>query len=588
VPFSIKTKQVAGVTAVVAVAVILITGWYLSSLVRVRLEEIQARAELLANIIYQRYFVLVSSGADPREGLNGDPGLASILDSAAYSDVLVYAAIVDKDGTVIARSQSYPDPPPATTDFATLLQHGPIAQTRVINTPGGRLFEWRKQLFLDKAEFGTIRIGVSTSLIATEFSKQLKTPLYTAIGAILIAILVSTLLAQVVLRPIHVIRSGLARLGRGELDVNVDLPKEGELAGLQDSFKAVTARLAADQSQLAGQRATLESIVEHLEDAVALFSGDGVLLFANPAMQATLTDAAGSPRGLLPADHPYRVILDETLNKHTAQGPRAVKVPELGERLLLTHVVTDQSFKLTGVLLVSRNLAYLSHVESTLSYSRKLAALSRLSSGIAHEVKNPLNATMIHLELLKMQLADVPAAAEHLKVIAAQVRRLDEVVQGFLKFIRPEDLKLQPTPLAPLLEDLMPIVRAEADASNIDVRVECPPDLPPVSADPALLSQALLNLALNACQAMPNGGKLRIAAAPRAGQRIEILFEDTGVGIPPESLGRIFDLYFTTKEHGSGIGLSMVYRTVQLHDGEIDVESVPGRGTTFFVRLRQA
>ena len=97
-PFSIKTKQVAGVTAVVAVAVIVISGWYLSSLVRVRLEEIQSRAELLANIIYQRYFTMVAAGEDPRQGLSADPGLASILESTVYSEALVYAAIVDKDG----------------------------------------------------------------------------------------------------------------------------------------------------------------------------------------------------------------------------------------------------------------------------------------------------------------------------------------------------------------------------------------------------------------------------------------------------------------------------------------------------------
>jgi signal transduction histidine kinase len=112
--------------------------------------------------------------------------------------------------------------------------------------------------------------------------------------------------------------------------------------------------------------------------------------------------------------------------------------------------------------------------------------------------------------------------------------------------------------------------------------------LPSVSADSAMLQQAFLNLALNAFQAMPAGGRLRIAAAARPGRRVEVMFEDNGVGIPPEHLEKIFDLYFTTKEHGTGIGLSMVYRTVQLHDGEIEVQSVVGNGTTFRVLLRQA
>jgi signal transduction histidine kinase len=240
------------------------------------------------------------------------------------------------------------------------------------------------------------------------------------------------------------------------------------------------------------------------------------------------------------------------------------------------------------VLLVSRNLANLSRMQSTLAYSRKLVALGRLTAGIAHEVKNPLNATLIHLELLKMQLADHPTALEHVAVIGTQMRRLDEVVQGFLKFTRPEDLQLQPVALEPLIAEMMPIVSAEAGKFHVEVRTEIAPDLPPVNADPGLLQQALLNLAINACQAMPEGGRLRLAAEVAPRHQIAITVEDTGLGIPPDDLARIFDLYFTTKEHGSGIGLSLVYRTIQLHDGEIEVQSTPGRGTTFRVLLREA
>jgi len=241
-----------------------------------------------------------------------------------------------------------------------------------------------------------------------------------------------------------------------------------------------------------------------------------------------------------------------------------------------------------GVLLVSRNLAYISQVESTLSYSRKLSALNRLTAGIAHEIKNPLNATMIHLELLKMQVADRPDAMASAGVIADQVRRLDEVVQGFLKFSRPEDLHLEAVDLADIMEGLRPVLEAEAGTHGIEVRIDVSDALPAVEGDRNLLDQAFLNLGLNACQAMPDGGRLTITARPAAGHTVAISVEDTGVGIEAEHLSRIFDLYFTTKPHGSGIGLSLVFRTIQLHNGEIEVQSLPGRGTTFRVLLRQA
>jgi signal transduction histidine kinase len=298
---------------------------------------------------------------------------------------------------------------------------------------------------------------------------------------------------------------------------------------------------------------------------------------------------------------------------------------------VLTHAINDPKGDLVGVMLIARNVEYLSEVQSTVRYSRKLAALGRLSAGVAHEVKNPLNAMMIHLELLRQQVnprprparpllhvaAQVPAvsgralagrgeaveplaavvaeappmdreeAIQHVDVIAHEIRRLDEVVQGFLKFARPEDLKLQPLALRSLLDEIVPIVRPEAERARVQLLVDCD-GAPDVNGDPAMLRQAFLNLALNACQAMPNGGALRIRCESARGRRVSVVFSDTGIGIPPANLQRIFDLYFTTKEKGSGIGLSMVYRTVQMHDGEIEVQSTPGAGTTFRLLLPQA
>jgi signal transduction histidine kinase len=178
-------------------------------------------------------------------------------------------------------------------------------------------------------------------------------------------------------------------------------------------------------------------------------------------------------------------------------------------------------------------------------------------------------------------------ALQHVDVIATEIRRLDEVVQGFLKFARPEDLKLQPVGLAALVDEILPIVRPEAERAGVEILVDCG-DVPDVNGDPAMLRQAFLNLAQNACQAMPEGGTLRIHCESARGGRVCVMFTDSGVGIKPEHLQKIFDLYFTTKEKGSGIGLSMVFRTVQMHDGEIEVESTPGAGTTFRLLLPRA
>jgi signal transduction histidine kinase len=162
------------------------------------------------------------------------------------------------------------------------------------------------------------------------------------------------------------------------------------------------------------------------------------------------------------------------------------------------------------------------------------------------------------------------------------------VLQGFLKFARPEDLKLQPVSLAALFEEILPVIEPEARTNGVRLATECSMGVPQVNGDAAMLRQVFMNLAINAIQAMPQGGTLRLTCAASGGNRVEVRVEDTGVGIPPEHLGKIFDLYFTTKDHGSGIGLSMVYRIIQLHDGDVEVQSTPGRGTTFRVLLPRA
>ena len=146
----------------------------------------------------------------------------------------------------------------------------------------------------------------------------------------------------------------------------------------------------------------------------------------------------------------------------------------------------------------------------------------------------------------------------------------------------------QPVRVMAMFEEILPILETEATKNGVKVTTDVGVSTPSVNGDASMLRQAFLNLAINACQAMPQGGSLRLVAGPASRQRVEIRIEDTGVGIKPEHLSRIFDLYFTTKERGTGIGLSMVYRIIQMHDGEVEVQSTPGRGTTFRVLLPRA
>jgi signal transduction histidine kinase len=508
----IKGKQIAGVTAIVALTVVALSAINVARLARVVLHESEARGQLLANAILHRAREVVLPGVEPYQALRSDPGLRAILESSIYGENVTSAAIADTAGRIIASS----DPTQEGTqlveraNLAALVaeERSALDQLRVIYSRDGQTLEMRQPMTLGDAAFGSIRIGVSTLLMRQELNNSVQPALITAAIALVVGVFVAGLLAQVLLRPIHVIKSGLTRLGQGEFGVTLDLPQNDEFGDLGAYFNDISQQLLADRD--------------------------------------------GDPKARL---------------------------------------------------------------EAMLAYSRKLVALNRLTAGIAHEVKNPLNAMIIHLELLRTKIqkgmvspAPQPVAAgsalglaeaapeaggakagalQHVEIIESEIRRLDEVVQGFLKFTRPEDLRLQPVSMAGLFDEIFPVLEPEAAANGVKIVPACGAGVPPVNGDRAMLRQVFMNLAINAVQAMPNGGTLRLSCSP-AGSRVEVRVEDTGVGIPPEHLGKIFDLYFTTKDHGTGIGLSMVYRIIQLHDGDVEVQSTPGRGTTFRVLLPRA
>jgi signal transduction histidine kinase len=628
-PLSLKARQVAGVTLIVGLSMLALSAVQLAWIAEFSLSESAARGEMLARTIFQHAGVAARLD-DPHETLRNDPGIRSILEAGlAYSPDVTYAVITDTDHVAIAHSTPVLEREvmPPQESLTELLAAGPIAQLRAIYSP--RTFEVRERLLMGTTEFGWIRIGMSMLLVREQLATALNPVIFATVFALVVATLVAMIFAQWMLQPIHVLRSGLSRLGRGEFDVKLALPPGEEFADLGKSFETVSAELSAVRSRLAGQPAHFESIVGRLEDAVAIISPHGDVLFANPAMRVLAPGGAGSRRyeALAPAGHPYLAVIAHALSTRASHGPVSMKVPGPNgqdiEHLVTAHAMEDAERRFVGVMFVSRNLAYLSQVQSTIKYSQKLAALNRLLAGVAHEVKNPLNAMTIHLELMRQKLSgemgprrraraltsaapaavqtgeivdavapaarqvDLPAVLQHARVIGKEIQRLDEVVQGFLKFSRPEEIKLRPIPLRPLIEDVVAVVEPEATAKGLQVVNDCPETLPSVNGDAAMLRQAVLNLGLNACQAM-TAGSLRFSARSLEGRFVELCVSDTGDGIDPAHLGRIFDLYFTTKEGGSGIGLSMVYRTVQLHDGSIEVESTPGRGTTFRLQLPQA
>jgi signal transduction histidine kinase len=480
---SLRARQTAAVTLLIALAMTALSLQHLANLARVGLEDSRGIGELLGRMVYQRARDAIAAGGDPEDSLRADQGIRSILEStAAYGRNVTYAAVVDNDGRAIAHSFPAAEGQriEAGENLAAVLEGSTPAQIRTIYAD--RALEVVLPLELGDEPFGAIRVGLSPVLIRDDLTKALQPMLLTTVLLSAAAVFVGLVLASRILRPIHVINSGLIKLGRGEKVGSIDLPPDEELEGVGESFRAISEKLAA-------------------------------------------------------------------------------------------------------------------------------RSLGRLMAGVTHEVRNPLNAMAIHLELVREHLLslqrgsrapvgavlglegreetlpEVSGAREHLDVIGSEIKRLDEVITGFVRFIRPEELQLHPVNVQLLITEVIALVDPDARRSGITCRADAPDGLPELKADPALLRQALLNLALNACQAMSDGGKLTMGARVAKDRRLALTVEDTGTGISADMLDRIFDLYYTTKAEGSGIGLSIVYRIVQLHGGEIEVQSTQGRGTMFRLLL---
>jgi PAS domain S-box-containing protein len=248
----------------------------------------------------------------------------------------------------------------------------------------------------------------------------------------------------------------------------------------------------------------------------------------------------------------------------------------------------NESNRFDGLVVLLRDVTEVSRLELQLRRADKLAALGTLAAGVAHEVKNPLHALGLNLHLLVQELgAPQPSKVEledYLGILRAEIERIHQIVENFLRFSKPSIPEVKPLDLNALVERVLSLVGFEAAGHRVGIQTEFDPELDTIAGDEGQLAQVVLNLVINAMQAMPTGGNLTLTTRRDNGWG-ELTVRDTGEGIPHDVVPQIFDPYFTTRQGGSGLGLAIAHRIVEGHNGTIDVESKAGLGTTMVVRL---
>jgi signal transduction histidine kinase len=258
-----------------------------------------------------------------------------------------------------------------------------------------------------------------------------------------------------------------------------------------------------------------------------------------------------------------------------------------GRRVQVSLDFIEEEGTPIGALLTMRDVESVRRIEDEIEISRRLSSAGRVTRGVAHEVKNPINAIVLHLQLLANKVKqDDPETRRHMDVIGNEIRRLDRVVQILVDFTRPRDLRLEEVDLRKILEEVAVLAAPDAGRHGVKLAKELPAEPLIVRVDPDLMKQAVLNLVINGVQAMDKGGTLTLLTK-RQEEMIVTEIRDQGSGISPDAQEKIFELYYTTKgeQGGSGIGLAQTYQIMQWHYGSIEFDSIVGAGTTFRLRL---
>lgn len=611
----LKIKLVFAVTAMVFAVVVMLSAIYLAQLMSERIEQTYEHNDIIAHQVLLatrsalergmvNYPLAAKDPATLRAAivtvLHNDVTLQQVLNSVIrYSPTIYDVTIADDNGKALVST----DPAirdqqvPTRAGFQSLLAANPWRQFRtVFGQPA--VYDIDLSLLQNNAPFLTVRVGVRTTFLRSELAPWLRVELAIVFLALVLSIVLAALLANMALHPLQAISDRLDQfmLAAPDAPSETELlpaPKD-EVLQVSNKIERIGQRMRSVEEVFTALKANLNQVLENLQD--------GIMLFTRDARAVMISDSAQRFLGLQ-RDQMFGMDLHEIFDRQSALGDVVRKAFNARTPLMQQEVETESGRRVQvsldfihndaggdpsetlGALLTLHDSESMKQIESELEISRRLADIGRLTSGVGHEVKNPINAIVVHLELLRSKLdRNEPGAGRHLEIIQNEIRRLDRVVQTLVDFSRPVSLELTVQDLRLLVSSVMALASPDLEQHRVQVTSLLPRQAVYARVDSDLIRQALLNVVLNGAQSMADGGELTVELV-QEGRMAAIRVKDQGTGIPKEIQDRIFNLYFTTKRDGTGIGLAMTYRILQLHNGSIAIESAMNVGTEFTLRV---
>jgi PAS domain S-box-containing protein len=535
--------------------------------------------------------------------LQTDTNLNDMLESVVGNSRIIYdAAIMDPNGVAILDTNPALNgrPVPERAPLSVLRDAGFRRQLRLLYGPA-TVYDVSIGLELDRQAFGSVRVGVSTVFLRNELTPKLQQAAFFSVVTIFCSLILAAVVSNVALGPLKAIARNLDSASAGD-----ELPDAATSAG--DEVGLVSLKIAHLGRQIRDTNQIFSALKDNVEQVMTKLQ-DGLMLFTRDTRVVLVSASAEKFLG-----RPRREILGHSAEEIFSDGSvlGAVVLPAFqkqrqlaqyefdaadGRRVQVSLDFIQEKGTPIGALLTMRDAESVRRIEDEIEISRRLSASGRMTRGVAHEVKNPINAIVLHLQLLQNKLqGDDPDTRRHMEVIGSEIHRLDRVVQILVDFTRPRDLRLEDVDFRKILESVSELAAPDAARHGVRVVQELPnhdlsnrDEALMVRVDSDLMKQAILNLVLNGVQSMNAGGTLTLKAR-RDGEMIVAEVLDQGCGIPPAAQEKIFELYYTTKSDkgGSGIGLAQTYQIMQWHYGSVEFDSIVGAGTTFRLRLPAA
>ena len=532
---------------------------------------------------------------------------------------VVYAIVLDAEAKVAAHSR-HPDrvgmPLKGKVDVEAARAMQPVLQETTVARQS--VLDFAVPILVNGQKWGTARVGVSKKRMEAQIVQTRSELAALTLVMLLFGGVSAALVARRISKPVQQLAEGAAGIARGDWNQRIEPPTDDEIGRLAIAFNHMVGELAQQRVALENANTELRRGFEELTDLksytdnilASLTTGivtvdlEGRVVTLNPAAELMTGFFAGEVRGrycteVFAHTPDLAELLMETLASRVAVPGVTVTLRRRNGRAMPVELsaapLRGGESKELGVIGVFRDLTRVRQLEDRLRRSDRLAAIGELAAGLAHEIKNPLTSLLTFSRHLARRFEDPDFRQKFLSVVPRELERINTIVERLLELARPARLTFKPLRLPALLERVLELYGDRLEAQSIRVVRDWRRDVPVVWVDQEALYRALVNLVANALDAMPRGGRLtlRVAwsdaetlASARAGtRRVAVEVEDSGTGIEPADLDRIFNPFFSTKEGGTGLGLALTQKIVEDHGGSIDVRSGLGAGALFRIVL---